>query len=546
MKQAAETQTASTEFTSQTQGDIKAGSGTSPWSPLRQPIFRMVWIATVASNIGTWMNDVGASWMMTTLNPNPLMIALVQAAGSLPMFLFALPSGVLADIVDRRRYMLFAQVWMLITASALGALALAGMVTPAVLLGATFLLSMGAAMSAPAFQAIVPSLVPRSDLPQAVALNSLGINISRAIGPALGGLMLSFAGPAAVFLINAVSVIGVMVVLYRWKPAQAPGRLPPEHFLPAIRTGVRYVQSAPLLRIVLARSVAFFLFGSAGWALLPLVARQELGAGPGGYGVLLTSIGLGAVGGALLLPKVRAALGADRLVVLSSLAFALTMLALAYVRHFWLLAAILLVAGASWIAVLSTLNVGAQRSTANWVKARALAAYLTVFYGSMTVGSAVWGQTASMLGLTSTFLIAAVGMAAASAAVRRWRLDTSPALDLSPAQLVSLSDTNMVHDRGPVMISIEYEVDPAELAGFRAAIQEMRRVRRRSGALSWAVYEDIEHPTRHVEVFVVESWLEHLRQHERHTVNDQMLKDRVHAFHRGATPPVVRHLIAPS
>lgn len=545
MKQAAENQVSSSELTSQNRTDAKASTSASPWSPLRQPIFRMVWIATVASNIGTWMNDVGASWMMTTLNPDPLMIALVQAAGSLPMFLFALPSGVLADIVDRRKYMLFAQVWMLIAAAALGALALAGMVTPAVLLGAAFLLRMGAAMSAPAFQAIVPSLVPSSDLPQAVALNSLGINISRAIGPALGGLVLSFAGPSAVFLINAVSVVGVMVVLYRWKPAQAPARLPPEHFLPAIRTGIRYVHAAPVLRIVLARSVAFFLFGSAGWALLPLVARQELGAGPGGYGILLTSIGLGAVAGALLLPRIRAALGADKLVVLSSLVFALTMLALAYIRHFWLLAAILLFAGFSWIAVLSTLNVGAQRSTANWVKARALAAYLTVFYGSMTIGSAVWGQTASMLDISTTFLIAAIGMVVASAAVLRWRLETSPSLDLGPAQLASLSGNEMEHDRGPVMISIEYDIDPADVAGFRAAIQEMRHVRRRSGALSWAVYEDMENPLRHVEVFVVESWLEHLRQHERHTVNDQMLKGRVHAFHRGASPPLVRHLIAP-
>ena len=521
-----------------------ANTGTSPWSPLRQPVFRMVWIATVASNVGTWMHDVGASWMMTSLNPDPFMIAMVQAAGSLPMFLFALPSGVLADIVDRRKYLLVAQIWMLVTAAALGALALAGLVTPGVLLGTTFLLSIGAAMSAPAFQAIVPSLVPPADLPQAVALNSLGINISRAIGPALGGLILSFAGPPAVFMINAVSVVGVMYALYRWKPAETKKRLPPEHFLPAIRTGIRYVRSAPVLRIVLARSVAFFLFGSAGWALLPLVARQELGVGPGGYGLLLTSIGLGAVAGALFLPKIRAVLGADKLVVVASLIFALTMLALAFVRHFWLLAAILLFAGLAWIAVLSTLNVGAQRSTASWVKARALAAYLTVFFGSMTAGSALWGQTASVLGLSTTFVIAAIGMALASAGVLRWRLETSPTLDLSPAELVSHS-MEMDNDRGPVMVSIEYDVDPADAVAFSSAVQELEKVRKRSGALSWAVYEDKDRPHCYVEVFVVESWLEHLRQHERHTVNDQAIKTRVNAYHRGTVAPLVRHLVAP-
>ena len=524
-----------------------AAGGGSAWSPLRHPVFRMLWIATVASNIGTWMNDVGAAWMMTTLAPDPLMVALVQAAGSLPMFLFALPSGVLADILDRRKYMIFAQIWMLITGAALGALALAGLVTPVVLLAATFLLSTGAAMSAPAFQSIVPTLVPGSDLPQAVALNSLGINISRAIGPALGGLVLSLSGPAAVFLLNALSVVGVIWVLLKWKPPPTVQRLPAEHFLPAVRAGLRYVHAAPVLRVVLARSVAFFLFASAGWALLPLVARQELGAGPGGYGLLLTSIGIGAVAGALRLPAIRAALGADRLVIGASLVFALTMLALGWIRHFWLLCALLLAAGFSWIAVLSTLNVGAQQSTANWVKARALAVYLTVFFGSMTAGSALWGQLASMFGLQFALGLAAAGLAAGCLSALRWSLDANPAPDLHPATLAGPTAyaAEPAHDRGPVMVSIEYEIDAADVAAFHVTVQALRQVRRRGGALTWAVYQDIEDPRRFVEVFTVESWLEHLRQHQRHTVNDQTIKERVLRFHRGATPPVVKHFVAP-
>jgi hypothetical protein len=288
----------------------------------------------------------------------------------------------------------------------------------------------------------------------------------RAEDPSFGGLVLSFAGPPAVFMINAVSVVGVMYTLYRWKPTETKKRLPPQHFLPAIRIGIRYVRFAPVLRFVLARSVAFFLFGSAGWALLPLVARQELGVGPGGYGLLLTSIGSGAVAGALLLPKIRQALGADRLVALSSLTFALTMLALAFMRHFWLLASVPLFAGFAWIAVLSTLNVGAQRSTASWVKARALAAYLTVLYGSMTAGSTLWGQTASFLGVTNTFVIAAIGMAIASLIALRWRLETSPDLDLTPAELVPLVSMETDNDRGPVMIQIDYEVNPSDAIAF--------------------------------------------------------------------------------
>lgn len=516
----------------------------SPWAPLKNRLFCALWIATVASNVGTWMNDVGATWMMTTLNSDPLMVALVQAAGSLPMFLFALPSGVLADIVDRRKYMIFAQIWMLIVALTLGVLALTGMVTPIILLATAFLLSTGAAMSAPAFQAVVPDLVPKSELGPAIALNSLGINISRAIGPALGGFILSFTGPAAVFFLNALSVLGVIVVLYRWENKHAAPRLPPEHFLPAIRVGVRYVQAAPVLRNVMVRAVAFFLFGSAGWALLPLIARQEIGVGPGGYGLLLTSIGLGAVFGALTLPKLNKKLSADAIVVLSSVIFALVMFAMAYVRSFWVLAAALLPAGWAWISVLSTMNYGAQRSSAGWVKARALAAYLTVFYGAMTAGSVVWGQTASMQSTTSALIYAGVGMLLAVALTLGWRLAADPELNLDLSASLPGHTIDVEHDKGPIQVAVTYRVDTASVPDFIAAVREMRRVRRRVGALSWGIYEDLEVPGRFVEVFVVESWLDHLRQHERHTMNDKLIRDRVLAFHIDTEPPTVEHMVA--
>ncbi|WP_413721866.1 MFS transporter [Sodalis sp. RH23] len=526
-------------------GDSAAAAPPSSWSPLRQRVFRMLWIATVASNIGSWMSDVGTSWMMLTLNSDPLMVAMVQAAGSLPMFLFALPSGVMADIVDRRKYLLFSQAWVLAVAVAMALLALSGQMTPPLLLAAAFLLSTGAAMSSPPFQAIVPDLIPRADLAPAIALNSLGINISRAIGPALGGLILSFSGPAVVFMLNALSVVGVIVVLYRWKTDTAIQRLPPEHFFSAMRVGLRYVHAAPVLRTVLVRAMAFFLFGSAGWALLPLVAQRELGLGPGGYGVLLAAIGIGAICGAILLPGLRKKLTPDSLTVLASLLFALTMLALAFVRHFWWLAGIQFFTGFAWITVLSTLNVGAQRSAARWVKARALAVYLTVFFGSMTAGSAVWGKLASQLTISTSLAVAAIGMVLGTATALRWRLNQDPDLNLEPTDHPLAPESAIEHDRGPVMISVEYQVESGEIPAFMRAIQEMRRVRRRGGALTWAVYEDIEFPGKCVEVFVVGSWLEHLRQHERHTVNDKRIQDRVRAFHHGEQPPVVRHLVAP-
>lgn len=522
-----------------------AAVASSSWSPLRQRVFRMLWIATVASNIGSWMSDVGTSWMMLTLNSDPLMVAMVQAAGSLPMFLFALPSGVMADIIDRRKYLLFSQIWVLAVAILMSLLAVTGHMTPALLLAAAFLLSTGAAMSSPPFQAIVPDLIPRADLAPAIALNSLGINISRAIGPALGGLILSFSGPAVVFMLNALSIVGVLVVLYRWKTDVAVQRLPPEHFFSAMRVGLRYVHAAPVLRTVLVRAVAFFLFGSAGWALLPLVAQRELGLGPGGYGVLLAAIGVGAICGAIFLPALRKKLSPDSLTVSASLLFALTMLALASIRHFWWLAGMQFFTGFAWITVLSTLNVGAQRSAARWVKARALAVYLTVFFGSMTAGSAIWGKLASQLSIPVSLTAAAVGMVLCTATALRWRLNQDPDLNLEPTEHPLAPQSALEHDRGPVMVSVEYQVEPQDITTFMKTIQELRRVRRRGGALTWAVYEDIASPGRCIEVFVVSSWLEHLRQHERHTVNDKRIQERVHAFHHGERPPIVRHLVAP-
>lgn len=536
------------------QNELKAAVTVSPvqpsasaWQPLHQRVFRMLWIATVVSNIGSWMSDIGVNWTMLSLSADPLAVALVQAASSLPMFLFVLPAGVLADIIDRRKILLFSQVWSFCAAAGLALLSFTGNVTPEVLLAATFLLSTGAALSSPAFQAIVPDLVDKQELSPAIALNSLGINISRAIGPALGGLILSFAGPWMVFLLNALSVVGVAVVLQRWKPQATVQRLPPEHFFTAIRGGLRYVHAAPVLQNVLVRTVAFFLFGSAGWAMLPLVARRELGLGPGGYGIMLACIGVGAICGAVVLPKLRKRLNADQMMVAASLLFAITMLALAFIRHVWLLNAFEFFTGFSWIAVLSTLNVGAQRSAARWVKARALAVYLTVFFGSMTIGSAIWGKLASEFGVAWSLCAATVGMVLGATTVLRWRLEKDAALDLDildPAG--GTANITIPHERGPVMVSCEYRIDPQDAHEFTLAMQDMRRVRRRTGAMGWAVYEDAVQPGVFVETWVMGSWIEHLRQHERHTVNDQRIRERVLAFHQGDEPPVVRHLVAPA
>lgn len=526
---------------------VQSAASASAWSPFRHRAFVVLWTATVVSNVGTWMHDVGAGWLMTSLAPSPMMVALVQAATTLPIFLFALPAGALADIVDRRKILLTVSLFFAVVTAVLGSLVWLGLVTPWVLLVFTFLLGTGAAFTAPAWQAIVPKLVPHEDLQSAVALNSVGINISRAIGPALGGLIIATLGIAYPFLLNAVSFLCVIAALVWWKPpAQAARHLPAERFSGAIRTGLRYARANKPLRDTLVRAVAFFLFASAYWALLPLIARQVLGGGPELYGILLACVGAGAVGGALFLPKLKAWLGPDRLVAAGTLGTALVLVVFATIANDYAAAAVSLLAGASWIAVLSSLNVSAQVALPEWVRARGLSVFLMIFFGSMTIGSLIWGRTAEAFGIPATLLAAAAGAVLAAALSWRWKLQLGAALDLAPSMHwpAPMVAGEVEADRGPVMVTIEYRIDPANAPDFIAAAEELSQERKRDGAFSWGLFEDVAEPGRYLEYFLVESWLEHLRQHERVTHADRALQDHVQSFHRGDAPPRVTHLLA--
>ncbi len=515
--------------------------------PLDFPVFRALWIATIVSNIGTWMHDVGAAWLMTSLSPSPLLVALVQAATTLPMFLLALPAGALADIVDRRRLLLAAQTLGLVAAAVLAVLTAQGLTTPYVLLIATFVLGVAAALSAPVFQAIVPELVNQQALPDAVALNSLGVNISRAIGPALGGVIVALAGTPAVFALNSLSVVAVLAVLFGWKRPAAVHSLPPEHFFGALKAGYRYTRHSPALRLVLIRAAGFFLFSSALWAMLPLVGRRGLGLDAAGYGALLASMGAGAVVGALLLKKLRKHIPANTLSIAATLLFAIATLALALVPNAWIAGAVMFIAGLAWIGMLTSLNVAAQMASPGWVKARALAVYLLVFQGAMTGGSILWGALAARASVGTALAVAAVGQAAALILAAVWRLPQDSAMDLAPSRhwaepVVAVQPAG---DRGPVLVEIEYRVDPARLAEFVKALRHFRSVRHRDGAIRWDVWEDVAEPGRVIENFVVESWVEHQRQHARVTHADQLDQQILHAFHLGDQPPLVRHLLRP-
>nr|ACN58767.1 protein of unknown function DUF894 [uncultured bacterium BLR8] len=399
--------------------------GTTAYAPFRHRAFAVLWGATLLSNIGSWMHDVAAGWLMTTLAATPFMVALVQAATTAPVFLLALPAGALADLMDRRRLLIVVQSTMLVLAAILGVVVLRGAVTPALLLGFTLAIGCCTAVLSPTWQSILPKLVPRADFPPAVALHSVGINVSRAIGPALGGAIIVALGIAWPFFLNAVSFLAVIAALVWWKPPADPPPpagtqpRPAENYWRAIGSGLAHVRSSFSLRATLARCLLFFFFGSAYWALLPLVAREHLHGGAPLYGLLVACIGVGAVSGALLLPKLRTSIGSDGVVLAGTVGtvLAMTAYALATAPLLGLIAS--LIAGASWIAALSTLNVAAQLALPDWVRARGMAMFSAVLYGSLAAGSVTWGQIANHAGLSTTLLIAAGGALACLALARK-------------------------------------------------------------------------------------------------------------------------------
>ena len=520
----------------------------SAWGPLREPLFRALWIAAVASNVGTWMEDVGEAWLMTSLSPSPLMVALVETAGGLPVVLLALPAGAFADLIDRRRLLLITQSWMLIVAAALGLLTITGLTTPWVLLLLAFALGLGAAMNGPAWEAITPELVPREELPAAVTLGAVAFNVARAVGPALGGLLVAAMGSGAVFLLNAASFLGVIAVLYRWRRDVGKSGLPPEHVIGAVRAGVRYVRHAPALQAVLVRAAVFIISASALWALLPLVARRGLGLSAAGYGVLLGCLGLGGVTGASVLPKVRQKVSTDTLVVGATLLFAAVTIVLGYVHVVVLVGASLFLGGIAWMAMLSTFNVAAQTVTAEWVRARALAVYLLVFFGGFAGGSALWGWIAGRAGLPPTLLMAAAGLVAGLVTTLRFKLRCGENLDLTPSAHWPEPKVQAQPDpeQGPVLVTIEYRIDPGQARPFTEAARAAGEIKQRDGAIYWNLFRDTADPGRFVEAFIVESWAEHVRQHGRLTAADQAVEDRVQDFLLGASPPAVSHFVAES
>lgn len=515
----------------------------SLWTPFSYPIFRAIWIAAVVSNIGTWMQEVAAAWMMTSLTTNPLLVALVQVASALPVFLLALPAGALADILDRRRYLLVLQFSMAIIVGLLALTTYLNWITPLSLLLYTFSLGIFYALNAPTWQATIPELVSIEIMPAAITLNSLSVNIARAIGPAIAGLLLAAIGPTIVFLLNALSFVGVIIALTKWKHKHIRSSLPAERLREAMRGGMRYIKGSPGLKSVLIITCVFVLFSSALWALLPLVTRLQLQRGPISYGILIGLLGLGAIIGALLLPKLRERIKINLTVQIGILLFAISSVLLAISKNFYIACLAVLCGGIAWITVLTSCNTVAQLVVAPWVRARAMSIYLIALFGGMAGGSALWGVTATHISIPFAFWMAALGLLICSALIYFFSLEKELDVDHtltrhSPGPAAK----GVSYHQGPTMVIVEYTVENPKITQFTRAMNAVRQLRLRNGAFFWELFNDINDENRFLECFMVESWVEHLRQHERISVSDRKIVDRVKALSNSA--PQVSHFVA--
>ena len=520
-----------------------AGERQSALAPLKIAAFRMLWSTWLIANLCMWMNDVAAAWLMTSMTTSPIWVALVQAASTLPVFLLGLPSGAMADIVDRRRYLIVTQFWGAAVALALCLTILAGAMTPPLLLALVLANGVGLAMRWPVYSALIPALVPRQQLPAAMGLNGIAMNASRIFGPLVAGTLIASVGSRYVFLLNAVLSVASGVILIRWRRAHVPSPLGREKLLGAMRVGVQFVRQSSRLRAILLRVALFFFHSTALMALLPLVARGLHGGDAGTFTVLLASMGAGAIVAVLLLPRLRLVIFGDRLVLIGTVLQAGVTATMAFAPNLYVGVPAMLLAGMVWITAVNSLSVSAQMALPDWVRARGMSIYQMAIMGSSALGAAVWGQIATLYSVPMALIGAAFTGVVAMLIALRCVVDRGIEEDLTPSREFKVPVANVPPGTGRVMVTIEYRINPARAASFRDLMQESRRSRLRQGALSWELLRDIADPARYIEQIIDESWTEHLRRFDRVTAADVALRDKKLAFHLGETPPLVTRCV---
>ncbi len=509
------------------------------WDPMKRPVFRMLWTTWLVANTSMWMNDVAAAWLMTSMTTSPIWVALVLSAATLPVFLLGLPSGALADILDRRRYLIFTQFWVAVVATLLGVMVVWGQMTPLLLLMLTFANGVGLAMRWPVYAAIMPELVPRRELPAALALNGVSMNASRIIGPLAAGALIASAGTEWVFVLNAVLSVVSGLLIMRWRREHVPSPLGRERLVSAMRVGMQFVWQSNRLRAVLLRVSLFFFHSTAVLAMLPLVARQLPGGGAGTFTLLLAAMGIGAIVAGLNLTRLRQLMPRDTLVLRATILQSLATVAVALAPNAWVAVLAMLLNGAAWIICANSLSVSAQLALPDWVRARGMSMYQMAIMGASAAGAALWGQLATLSNIQVGLLVAAVSGTATMLLAQYHVVDLSIEEDLTPSREFKVPVADAPPATGHVVVTIEYIIDPARGEEFRALMQESRRSRLRQGALEWALLRDIGHPDRYLEQITDESWTEHLRRFDRVTASDVALRERKLAFHTPEEPPHV-------
>ena len=518
----------------------------SLWAPLRLPVYRMLWFTWLAANTSMWMNDVAAAWMMTSLTSSPIWVALVQTAATLPVFLLGLPSGALADILDRKRFFLITQFWVAAVALLLCGAILSGVLTPAWLLALTFANGIGLALRWPVYAAIVPELVPRHQLPAALALNAVSGNASRIIGPLIAGALIASLGSIYVFALNAVLAVASAWVISRWRRVPIAQPLGREKLRSAMRVGLQYVRQSVHLKGVLVRITVFFFHSTALLALLPLVARDLHGGGAGSYTLLLASMGTGAITVAMFLPRLRQRWSRDALVARAAVLQSLAMATVAFAPSAWVAVPAMFAMGMAWITTANSLSVSAQMGLPDWVRARGMSMFQMAIMGASACGAAIWGQVATLASVQTSLLIAAASGSAMALLVNRLLVNASVEEDQTPSKQFRVPVAEAPPETGHVVASVHYQIDPARADDFRALMQQSRSNRLRHGALSWELLRDIGDPGRFVEQIIDVSWAEHLRRFERVTAADVALRDRKLAFHIGQSPPLITRCVVES